>query len=138
MLEYSEQREVLPQAVENAPCITFGQFRHVAKQQEWSIVWLVDQVKGEIDTPTDTVRRIVHGTVVDGKHQLLADRVLPYRCLIELYQRATTPKPPIVGIKACGCGCGDALRGKQQYASPLCRKRAQRARSGEVKVVTVA
>jgi hypothetical protein len=35
MLEASQlgQREVLQQAIEQAPCITYGQFRQVAKQR---------------------------------------------------------------------------------------------------------
>jgi hypothetical protein len=106
MFEYAKQRAVSQQAVENAPCITFGQFRHVANQQEWSIGWLVEQVKGEIDTPTDTVRRIMHGTLVDGKHQLLADVITPYTCLIELFQQATTPKPPTAGRRLVVAGVG--------------------------------
>jgi hypothetical protein len=56
MLKQLEQRKVLQQAVEKAPCITFGQFRHVAKQRGWLIAWLVEQAKGEIDRPTDTSR----------------------------------------------------------------------------------
>jgi hypothetical protein len=136
--EQLEQREVLQQAVEEAPCITFGEFRNLAKQRGWIFEWLLEQVKGELDKPTDTLRRIMYGALVDGKHQLLPDVVIPYTCLIELYQRATQPKPALTGEKACACGCGGALRGKQRYASPLCRKRAQRARSCELKAATVA
>jgi hypothetical protein len=69
MLEYSEQREILQQTIEKANCITFSQFRHIAKQREWSEERLGEQVKGEIDRPTDTLRRIMHGALVDGKHQ---------------------------------------------------------------------
>ena len=133
-----DQREVLQEAVEKATCINFHQFRHIAKQQCWSIEWLVEQVKCAIDSPTDTVRRIMHGALLDGKHQLLADVVIPYTCLIELYQHATRPMPPLAGEKACGCGCGDALRGKQRYASAGCRKRAQRTRNGQVNAATMA
>jgi hypothetical protein len=106
MFEDSAQREVSPQTVENAPCITYGQFRQVAKQRDWSIDRLVDQVKGKIDAPTDTLRRIMHGAQVDGKHQLLADVPLPYTCLIELYQRATQPKPAPDGGRLVVVGVG--------------------------------
>jgi hypothetical protein len=129
MLEYSEQREVLHQAVENASCITFGQFRHLAKQRGWSIVWLVEQVKSEIDKPTDTLRRIMHGAMVDGKHHLLADVVLPYSCLIALYQRVTQPVPALVGDKACACGCGERVWGRQRFASQACQKHCYRRAS---------
>jgi hypothetical protein len=36
-LEQLEQREVLQQAVEEAPRVTLGQFCHVAMQQGWTI-----------------------------------------------------------------------------------------------------
>jgi hypothetical protein len=42
--------------------------------------------------------------------------------LTELCQRA---KPK---WKACACGCGEQLTGKQQYATPACRQRGSRKR----------
>jgi hypothetical protein len=112
--------------IEQAPCITFGQFRRGAQQREWSLEWLVEQYQGEIDRPTDTVRRVLQGTIVAGQHVSMAEVVLPYRCLIELYQQATTVVPALPGEEACPCGCGAALRGKQVYASDACRKRVIR------------
>ena len=111
--ELPSQRRVSQQAVEKAPCITFGQFRHVAKQRGWPIAWLVEQVKGELDKPTDTLRRVMHGSLVDGRHDMLTDVVIPYRCLIELYQRAIQPKPALVGDRVCACGCGGLVRGSR-------------------------
>jgi hypothetical protein len=125
--ELPGQREVSQQAVEKAHCITFGQFRHVAKQRGWTFEWLLEQVKGELDKPTDTLRRVMHRAMVDGKHQLLADMVLPYACLIELYQRVTQPVPALAGEKACACGCGVQVTRKRKWATPGYRKRVQRA-----------
>jgi hypothetical protein len=113
-----------------APCITFGQFRAVAQQREWSEAWLVEQCRGQLEEPTATIRRVLYGALVDGKRVSLAEVVLPYTCLITLYNKATQPKPALVGEKACVCGCGAKLRGKQRYASPACRKRAQRVSEG--------
>jgi hypothetical protein len=107
-------------------CITFGQFRRVAQQREWSLEWLVEQCKAEIDRPTDTVRRVLQGTTVDGQHVSMAEVVLPYHGLIALYQQATAVVPALPGEKECRCGCGTALRGKQVYASDACRKRVVR------------
>jgi hypothetical protein len=121
-----DQREVLQRNVEKAPCITFSQFRQVAKQRWRSNEWFTEHVKGEIDRPSDTLRRILHGAVVDGKQHLLADVVISYRCLIELYQGATLPKLALVGEKACACGCGAKVTGKRKWARPGCRKRVQR------------
>jgi hypothetical protein len=124
--EKIEQREVLQQAVEEAVSITYSQFRHVAKHRGWTLEWLLEQAKEKLDKPTDTLRRVMHGALVDGKHELLADVVIPYRCLIELYQRATQLKPALVGDKMCACGCGELVRGKKKWATPGCRKRVQR------------
>ena len=124
--EPQEQQEILQQAVEKAPCITFGQFRSLARHRGWTVEWLREQVAGEIDQPTETLRRVMHGALVNGKHQLLADTVVPYRCLIALYQRATQSTPAPAGEKACACGCGAWARGKKKWATPGCRKRVQR------------
>jgi hypothetical protein len=123
-------------AVEQAPCITFGQFRKVARQREWSLEWLVEQCKAELDRPTDTIRRVLEGARVEGHQQGgkwvtpywddMSEVVLPYRCLIALYQRATEPVPALAGERACACGCGAEVRGKQKYASAACRKRVSR------------
>src|SRR5262245_4439462 len=126
MIEQQEQQEVSQQAIEKAPCITYGQFRQVAKRGGWTFGCLLKQVKDEIDKPTDTLRRVMHGSLVDGKHDMLADTVLPYTCLIELYQQATQPKPAVAGEKACTCGCGAKVTGKRKWAAPGCRKRVQR------------
>ena len=126
ILEELEQREVMQQTVEEAPYITFGQFRQVANQRRWTFGWLLEQVKDEIEKPTDTVRRILHGALVNGKHDMVADVVIPYPCLIELYQQATQSKPAVAGENACACGCGAKVTGKRKWATPGCRKRVQR------------
>jgi hypothetical protein len=128
------RREISQSAIDQAPCITFGQFRKVARQREWSLEWLVEQCKAEIDRPTDTIRRVLEGARVEGHRQGerwvapywddMAEVALPYRCLIELYQRAT--QPALAGGRACVCGCGGSLRGRQKFASVACRKRASR------------
>jgi hypothetical protein len=82
----------------------------------------VEQVKGELDKPTDTLRRILHGAIVDGKHDMLADVVISYTCLIQLYQRATQSKPALAGEKACACGCGAQVAGRKKWATPWVSK----------------
>jgi hypothetical protein len=67
---------------------------------------------------------MTEGTVCEMPQ--LAEVVLPYTCLIALYNKATQPTPALVGEKVCACGCGAKVRGKQRYASPACRKRWQR------------
>lgn len=130
----------------HTPCVTFNQFRKVAKQHEWSVVWIVEQCRAEIDRPTDTIRRVLEGARVEGHWKegqwvapswnAMADVVLPYPCLIALYQRATQPQPALPGEGACACGCGARVRGKQKYATEACRKRASRKRVLERKQAT--
>jgi hypothetical protein len=131
-----QHREITQSAVSEAPCVTFREFRKVAKPHEWSLEWLVEQCKAELDRPTDTIRRVLEGARVEGHWQGekwvapywddMAEVVLPYRCLIALYQRATRPQPALAGEKVCACGCGGSLRGRQTFASVACRKRASR------------
>jgi hypothetical protein len=106
--------------VNQAPCITFKQFRDVAKRLGWTIDSLADQVRGEIDEPRRTIERILK----TGP----SETVIPYTCLIELYQNAAaTPanwKP--TGKGYCADGCGQRVMGRQKFASDACRKRAAR------------
>jgi len=104
--------------VDRSPCITFNQFRHIAKQQGWTVDSLATFVKGELDEPKRTLERILK----TGP----ADTVIPYTCLIELYQKATIIPSGLPGEKSCACGCGGKVRGKQKFATSACQRRAHR------------
>jgi hypothetical protein len=106
--------------VDQAPCITFGQFRVLAKRQGWTVDSLAAFVKGGIDSSQRTLERILK----TGP----ADTVIPYTCLIELYQKA---KAKLMDGKAtgkgfCADGCGQRVLGRQKFARDACRKRAAR------------
>lgn len=135
-MEDNNQREISQSAIEQAVWVTFGQFRKVAQQREWSLEWLVEQCKADLDRPTDTLRRILEGARVEG-HRAggqwvpshwadMADVALPYRCLIELYQRAIRPQTALAGERSCACRCEAQVKGRHKWASPGCRKRVQR------------
>jgi hypothetical protein len=106
--------------------VSFREFRKVAKERGWTLAWLAAQCKAELDRPTDTIRRVLEGAIVDGKKDDMANVGLPYACLIELYQRATQPTPARADEKACACDCGGKVFGRHKWASPDCRKRVQR------------
>jgi hypothetical protein len=112
--------QMLMRAVDQAPCVTFGQFRILAKRQGWSVDSLAAFVKGELDEPKRTLERILK----TGP----ADTVIPYTFLIELYQKAIAKpaegKPTAKGYYADGCG--QRVMGRQKFASDACRKRAAR------------
>ena len=79
---YPWRHTILQAAIDQAPCITFGQFRKVARPREWSLEWLVERCKPEIERPTDTIRRVLEGARVEGNWDDMADVMLPYRCLL--------------------------------------------------------
>jgi hypothetical protein len=130
------QQATFQRSVTHAPCITFHQFQQVAKAHGWTEEFLIEYARPHLDRPTDIIRRVLEGARVEGHRQGeswvpphsddMAEVVLPYRCLIDLYQRATRPTPALAGEKVCRCGCGGALRGRQTFASVACRKRVSR------------
>ena len=88
-VEDYQRDQALMRGIDAAPCITFNQFRHVAKPHGWTIDFLTALVKGELDEPKRTVERILKTGPVDT--------VIPYTCLIELYQKATLIPPALPG-----------------------------------------
>jgi hypothetical protein len=117
--DYNLDRTLMTR-VDEALCVTFGRFRHVAKQQGWTVESLAAFVKGELDEPKRRMERILKTGPVET--------VIPYTCLIELYQKATAKpaegKPTGKGF--CADRCGQRVIGRQKFASDACRKRAAR------------
>jgi hypothetical protein len=116
-----EKRDVaLMERVDQALCITSNQFRALAKRQGWTVDFPAAFVKGEMGEPKRTIERILKTGPVE--------RVIPYTCLIELYQKATAKpaegKPMDKGY--CADGCGQRVIGRQRFANDACRKRAAR------------
>jgi hypothetical protein len=104
--------------VDEAPCITFNQFMILAKRHGWTVDSLADHVRGAIEEPKQTMERILK----TGP----ADTVIPYGCLLELYQKASKKPAPVQRPGYCQDGCGQRVMGRQKFASDACRKRAAR------------
>jgi hypothetical protein len=103
-------------AVDQAPQVTNAMFRQRAKQRGWSTKWLVECIWGEVDRPTEVIKRIM------GLAEPFA--VIPYPVLTELYH----DKKPAAASKrgACQYGCGHRVMGQQRFATDACRKRVSR------------
>jgi len=115
--DYNRDR-VLMARVDQASCVTFGQFRILAKRQGWTVDSLAAFVKGELDEPKRTIERILK----TGQ----AETVIPYTCLLQLYEKATLTPPALAGEKSCAYGCAGKVRGKQKFATPAYQRRAHR------------
>jgi hypothetical protein len=112
-LEDDNRDVALMEGVDQALCITFNQFRALAKHQGGAVDLLASFVKGEMDEPKRTTERILKTGPVET--------VIPYTCLIELYQKATAK--PAEGKPTDKGYCAVA---RQKFASNACRKRAAR------------
>jgi len=85
----------LHRAIDQAPCVTCGQFRALAKRRGWSIECMTEQVQGELEDPKATIKRIMS----------LADpnTVIPYPVLPDLYHDKAQMR---LKRGECQCGCG--------------------------------
>ncbi len=88
---------------------------------------LVEIFRGKIEEPREFFERVM-SCRYHGEDR--SDVVIPYRSVIEFYRqdchfyKDVNPKH-----KGCACGCGRPVFDRQKWASPGCRKRAQREQS---------
>jgi hypothetical protein len=95
--------------------VTCKQFRDRAKQKGWGVEWLTEQVKGQIESPAATIKRIM------GLNNPAT--IIPYPALIGLYHGKGQGAPK---RGECRCGCGQRVMGRQKFANDACRKQAAR------------
>ena len=70
----------------------------------------------------DSTASVVSVTELQRKFPNLPPRLLVTLAVATLLWRTVTP------FRLCQCGCGEPVHGKAHFASPACRKRAQRER----------
>lgn len=102
--------------------VTFRDFAELARRREWTVEFLAERFQGWIEAPRDFFCR-----VMQGQH---ADVVIPYRSVLDLYQQELAFEQAETGReRRCFCGCGQRVWGQKKWATPGCRKRAQRGKS---------
>ncbi len=108
--------------------LSFGQFASLARRRGWTKDYLLEVSDRDFGQKYDykTGRWVKNSAYVEdfwdrvlhGKH---AENVIPYRSVIEFYQRHL-----VFEIKPdqarCWCGCGQPVFGAAKYASPTCRE----------------
>ncbi len=135
--------------------VTYREFSRLGKKRGWTIDMLVELFKGRIgvDDSTDGFRenlksyfeRVISCRWLNPETRRMEDRggnMIGHRSVIEFYEREfyaagglesqssfgdLAARSPL-SARACACGCGARVFGKKIYATPACRKRAQRAR----------
>src|SRR5262245_22387418 len=116
--------------------VTFRAFRQVAARRGWTVDGLLVLLAARHETfggPRESAfyeppKAYLHRVLRRG-HAGDDDHVVPYRCLIRLYVEAVTHDGRLSpGERPCVCGCGEGVRGRRQYATAACRKRAERER----------
>ena len=105
----------------NSHILTFGQFAALAKAKRWSVQRLAEQFRGKIESPADFSHRLL-----DPRN---ADAAIPYRSVLEFYQRnASGPGEKPEG-RSCACGCDRPVSGRKKLATGYCRVKMARRRS---------
>ena len=108
--------------------ISFAEFASRARAANFNMDSLVDLFRGKIEDPRDFLTR-----VFQPKH---ADVVVPYRSVLEFYQRLLRIAEK--NERACQCGCGVVVFDRSKYATEACKKRAYRERHGHASLPSLS
>jgi len=99
--------------------VTSKDFAELAKQRGWSLDFLVSKFRDLIEEPREYFERLLKGR---WNREARGDVVIPYRSVLQFYFQE---RKLVFREGACACGCGVEVSNKK-WASPTCRKRAQR------------
>ena len=107
--------------------ITFKEFSTVARKRGHSAESLAGLFRGKIDDPREFFERVRSCKYHNEDRSAVA---IPYRSVIEFYQAElhyfadSNSKH-----RACACGCSRPVFDRAKWATPGCKKKAQREES---------
>jgi hypothetical protein len=114
------------------PDVTVADFQRLAKGQGWTEDWLTKQLRSHLDDSRRIAQELLTGT---GRQRPFTEHydpqiecdlpasVIPYSCVLELYESTADREQAQPGERACVCSCGKRVHGKQKYATQACRQR---------------
>lgn len=106
--------------------VSYRDFAELARRRGWTAAWLAERFKGKIEQPREFFERILKaGSGSEDRGATL----IPYRSVLELYQKKIGPEAVGSESRTCECGCGKPVYGRKRLASDACRKRMERRRS---------
>ena len=117
---------VLPSQIGPAPSVTYADFAKLARRRDWTAAFLAEHFRGKIEEPRAFFERVL---ACRSNGEDLSGSLIPYRSVLEFYQREFSSAMPPGGTGGCECGCGKPLHGRKKLASAACRKRVERRRA---------
>lgn len=121
---------VSPSETRLAPAVTYADFATLARRRGWTAAFLANRFRGKIEEPRAFFERVL---ACRSKGEDLSKSVIPFRSVLEFYQRELPQAMPAETTRSCECGCGKPVHGRKKLASAACRKRMERRRSRIVK-----
>lgn len=109
------------------PEITFKDFSTLARRRGHSAESLAELFRGKIEDPREFFERVIS---CKWKHEDRSGVVIPYRSVIEFYQAELHYFADVnAKHRQCACGCGRPVFDRAKWATPGCKKKAQRGES---------
>lgn len=100
-----------------ASTITCGDFAAVARRHGWTVDYLSDVFRGQIERP-----REFFAYAMQGQYR---ETVIPFRSVLDFYRKATRLPDDVPG-RRCACGCRALVFDRRRWATAGCKKRKQR------------
>ena len=109
------------------PEITFKEFRALMEKRKRTVDDLVDLFRGKIEEPREFFERVMScGVKLNGRYEDRSDVVIPYRSVIEFYQRE-------LGYQKAS-EAEEAARAEKRKRGPVSEERRQALREHLAKV----
>lgn len=108
------------------PTVTYAEFAKLAHGRGWTAAFLAERFRGKIEEARAFFERVL---ACRSNGEDLSGSLIPYRSVLDFYQKELSSTMPAGGTRSCDCGCGRPVRGRKRLASAACRKRMERRRS---------
>ena len=106
--------------------VTYEDFAKLARRLAWTAAWLAERFKGKIEQPREFFERVLKTGPGSENRGATA---IPYRSVVDFYQRELAQGTAADGRRTCKCGCRKPVFGRKQVAGAACQKRIERRRS---------
>jgi hypothetical protein len=114
------------------PEVSMRDFAGLCRQRKYGIDYLVEQFAGKFGCADGMARETTRQFFERLQLGRSAANVIPFRCLIEFYQRELGYLQDATGEeRRCACGCGQHVFGRKKWAAASCKQRAYRQRIGD-------